>query len=150
MKKDITLLKRHPARRWVVEITNSWHGRFRKLFTRCERETENHLLGLVQQQLSCKTIIYRKIILDRPLVKLTNHCSFEQTGYQNWMISAMFKTTAILCFAIFWTVFSTVVVVLFPKLNVTLKQCLKLLILDDRFGIDNKQKSIDRLSGFKA
>jgi len=25
--------KKHPARRWVVERTNSWHNRFRKLFT---------------------------------------------------------------------------------------------------------------------
>ena len=26
--------RKHPARRWVVERTNSWHNRFRKLFTR--------------------------------------------------------------------------------------------------------------------
>jgi hypothetical protein len=30
-KKNI---KRHPARRWVIERTNSWQNRFRKLFTR--------------------------------------------------------------------------------------------------------------------
>ena len=52
--------KKHPARRWVVERTNSWHNRFRKLFTRYERKAENYL-GLVQ--LSCCIIIYRKIIL---------------------------------------------------------------------------------------
>jgi len=52
--------KRHPARRWVVERTNSWHNRFRKLFTRYEKKVENYL-GLVQ--LSCCIIIYRKIIL---------------------------------------------------------------------------------------
>ncbi len=53
--------KRYPARRWwVVERTNSWHNRFRKLFTRYEKKVENYL-GLVQ--LSCCIIIYRRIIL---------------------------------------------------------------------------------------
>ena len=47
-------------KRWVVERTNSWHNRFRKLFTRYEKKVENYL-GLVQ--LSCGIIIYRKIIL---------------------------------------------------------------------------------------
>src|SRR6476469_859729 len=52
--------KKHSAKRWVVERTNSWHNRFRKLFTRYEKKVENYL-GLVQ--LSCSIIIYRKIIL---------------------------------------------------------------------------------------
>ena len=52
--------KKHSAKRWVVERTNSWHNRFRKLFTRYEKKVENYL-GLVQ--LSCCMIIYRKIIL---------------------------------------------------------------------------------------
>jgi hypothetical protein len=52
--------KTHPARRWVVERTNSWHNRFRKLFTRYEKKVENYL-GLVQ--FSCCIIIYKKIIL---------------------------------------------------------------------------------------
>ncbi|MEJ7641554.1 MAG: IS5 family transposase [Candidatus Nitrosocosmicus sp.] len=52
--------KRHHARRWVVERTNSWHNRFRKLYTRYEKKMENYL-GLVQ--LSCCIIIYRKIVL---------------------------------------------------------------------------------------
>ena len=52
--------KRHPARRWVVGRTNSWHNRFRKLHTRYEKKVENYL-GLVQ--FSCCMIIYRKIIL---------------------------------------------------------------------------------------
>ncbi|HXT83054.1 MAG TPA: IS5/IS1182 family transposase, partial [Verrucomicrobiae bacterium] len=43
-----------------VERTNSWHNRFRKLFTRYEKKVENYL-GLVQ--LSCSIIIHRKIIL---------------------------------------------------------------------------------------
>lgn len=53
--------KKHPARRWwVVERTNSWHNRFRKLFTRYEKKVDNYL-GLVQ--FSCSIIIYRKLIL---------------------------------------------------------------------------------------
>ena len=52
--------KKYSAKRWVVERTNSWHNRFRKLFTRYEKKVENYL-GLVQ--LSCCMIIYRKIIL---------------------------------------------------------------------------------------
>ena len=48
--------KNHPARRWVVERTNSWHNRFRKLCTRYEKKVENYL-GLVQ--FSCCIIIYR-------------------------------------------------------------------------------------------
>jgi transposase len=53
--------KKHSAKRWVVERTNSWYNRFRKLFTRYEKKVENYL-GLVQ--LSCCMIIYRKIILE--------------------------------------------------------------------------------------
>ena len=52
--------KRYSPKRWVVERTNSWHNRFRKLFTRYEKKDENYL-GLVQ--FSCCIIIYRKIIL---------------------------------------------------------------------------------------
>ena len=49
--------KKYPSaknRRWVVERTNSWHNRFRKLFTRYEKKVGNYL-GLVQ--LSCSIII---------------------------------------------------------------------------------------------
>jgi transposase len=52
--------KKHSAKRWVVEITNSWHNRFRKLYTRYEKKAGNYL-GLVQ--LSCSIIVYRNIIL---------------------------------------------------------------------------------------
>ena len=52
--------KKYSAKRWVIERTNSWHNRFRKLFTRYEKKVENYL-GLVQ--LSCCMIIYRKIFL---------------------------------------------------------------------------------------
>ena len=58
--KAIPNRKKHSAKRWVVERTNSWHNRFRKLFTRYEKKSETYL-GLVQ--LSCCMIIYRKIIL---------------------------------------------------------------------------------------
>ena len=59
-KEAIPNHKKHSAKRWVVERTNSWHNRFRKLFTRYEKKVENYL-GLVQ--FSCCMIIYRKIIL---------------------------------------------------------------------------------------
>jgi transposase len=52
--------KKYSPKRWVVERTNSWHNRFRKLFTRYEKKAENYL-GLVQ--FSCCIIIYRKIFL---------------------------------------------------------------------------------------
>jgi transposase len=58
--EKISNRKKHPARRWVVERTNSWHTRFRKLFTRYEKKVENYL-GLIQ--ISCSIIIYRKIFL---------------------------------------------------------------------------------------
>jgi transposase len=35
--------KKYFRKRWVVERTNSWHNRFRKLFTRYERKDENYL-----------------------------------------------------------------------------------------------------------
>jgi hypothetical protein len=47
-------------RRWVVERTNFWHNRFRKLLTWYEKKSENYL-GLVQ--LACCIIIYRRLIL---------------------------------------------------------------------------------------
>jgi transposase len=52
--------KKYSPKRWVVERTNSWQNRFRKLFTRYEKKAENYL-GLVQ--FSCCMIIYRKLIL---------------------------------------------------------------------------------------
>lgn len=63
VKEAKTYQKRYSSakdKRWVVERTNSWHNRFRKLFTRYEKKVENYL-GLVH--LSCSIIIYRKIIL---------------------------------------------------------------------------------------
>jgi putative transposase len=52
--------RKYPARRWVVERTNSWHNRFRKLFTRYEKKDKNYL-GLVQ--LANSLIVYRRLIL---------------------------------------------------------------------------------------
>lgn len=51
---------RYKRRRWVVERTNSWHNRFRKLLVRYEKKLENYL-GLVQ--LACCIIVYRRLIL---------------------------------------------------------------------------------------
>lgn len=34
--------RRHPARRWVVERTNSWHNRYRALKIRWEKKSENY------------------------------------------------------------------------------------------------------------
>ena len=48
--------ERHPARRWVVERTNSWHNRFRKLRIRYEKKAPNYL-GLVH--IACFLIVYR-------------------------------------------------------------------------------------------
>jgi transposase len=48
--------QRHPARRWVVERTQSWHNRFRKLRIRYEKQPENYL-GLIH--LACALIVYR-------------------------------------------------------------------------------------------
>lgn len=55
-KKRRTVKKR----RWVVERTNSWHNRFRKLLVRYEKKSDNYL-GLVQ--LACCIIVYRRIVL---------------------------------------------------------------------------------------
>jgi putative transposase len=49
--------QRHPARRWVVERTNSWHNRFRKLRIRYEKKPQNYL-GLVQ--FACLLIVHRQ------------------------------------------------------------------------------------------
>jgi transposase len=43
IKKRRRRIAKYRARRWVVERTNSWHNRFRKLFTRYEKKEENYL-----------------------------------------------------------------------------------------------------------
>jgi putative transposase len=47
---------RHPARRWVIERTNSWHNRFRKLRIRYEKQAQNYQ-GLVE--FAGALIVYR-------------------------------------------------------------------------------------------
>ena len=48
------------TKRWVVERTNSWHNRFRKLLVRYEKKSENYLALIC---LACCIIVYRRIIL---------------------------------------------------------------------------------------
>jgi transposase len=48
------------SRRWVVERTNSWHNRFRKLLVRYEKKLENYFALVC---LGCCILIYRRIIL---------------------------------------------------------------------------------------
>jgi putative transposase len=50
----------HTKRRWVVERTNSWHNRFRKLLVRYEKKIENYFALVC---LGCCILIYRRIIL---------------------------------------------------------------------------------------
>ena len=51
---------RHPARRWVVERTGSWHNRFRKLLIRWEKKAHNYL-ALVH--FACCLMVYRLTVL---------------------------------------------------------------------------------------
>jgi putative transposase len=48
------------TKRWVVERTNSWHNRFRKLLVRYEEKSENYLALVC---LACCIIVYRRIVL---------------------------------------------------------------------------------------
>lgn len=52
--------RRHPARRWVVERTGSWHNRYRKLLIRWEKKARNYL-ALVH--FACCIIVYRLMVL---------------------------------------------------------------------------------------
>ncbi len=51
--------KKHPARRWVVERTHSWHNKLRRLLVRWERKVE-HYKALVH--LASVLILYRLVI----------------------------------------------------------------------------------------
>jgi putative transposase len=59
-KKGLIKIRYYPTRRWVVEKTNSWHDRFRKLLIRYEKKSENYL-SLVC--LACCITVYSRIIL---------------------------------------------------------------------------------------
>jgi transposase len=50
---------RYRARRWVVERTQSWLNRYRKLLVRFEKKTLSHKALL---ELACASIVFRRII----------------------------------------------------------------------------------------
>jgi len=56
--------KRHPPRRWVVEVSHAWFNRFRRLLIRWDKRAANYL-GFVQ--LAASLIIYRKLRYARSL-----------------------------------------------------------------------------------
>jgi len=51
---------KHPARRWVVERTHSWHNRYRRLKPRWEKKAANYL-GLIH--FACAITAYRVTFL---------------------------------------------------------------------------------------
>ena len=57
---EVLMKVKYSARRWIVERTNSWHSRFRKLLIRYEKKSENYLALVC---LACCIIVYRRIIL---------------------------------------------------------------------------------------
>jgi putative transposase len=60
-EKELIKLRYYSVKRWVViERTNSWHNRFRKLLVRYEKKSENYLALVC---LACCIIVYRRIIL---------------------------------------------------------------------------------------
>jgi putative transposase len=52
--------RKHPARRWVVERTHSWHNRFRRLVVRWEKKADNFIALC---QFACALTVYRLIFL---------------------------------------------------------------------------------------
>lgn len=50
--------ERHPARRWVVEVSHAWFNRFRRLLVRWDKKAA-HYLGFAQ--LAAALIIWRKL-----------------------------------------------------------------------------------------
>ena len=60
-EKGLINTRYYSARRWaVIERTNPWHNRFRKLLVRYEKKSENYLALVC---LACCIIVYRRIIL---------------------------------------------------------------------------------------
>ena len=51
-------LKRHPPRRWVVEVAHSWFSRFRKLLVRYEK---THRSYLALNMLAAAIISFRRV-----------------------------------------------------------------------------------------
>ena len=60
VEKKLIKIGYYSAKRWVVERTNSWHNRFRKLLVRYEKKSENYLTLVC---LACSIIVYRRIVL---------------------------------------------------------------------------------------
>jgi putative transposase len=58
-EKPVDDEQKHPARRWVVERTHSWHNKFRRLLVRWEKKSDHYLALL---QLASSFIIFRLII----------------------------------------------------------------------------------------
>ncbi len=59
LRTPVPAAKKHPARRWVVERTHSWHNNFRRLLVRWEKKSTNYE-ALVQ--LASVFIIFRLTI----------------------------------------------------------------------------------------
>ncbi len=57
--------KRHPARRWVVEVTHSWFNRFRKLLVRYEKL---HRSFLALNMLAAAIICFRSVPARRNII----------------------------------------------------------------------------------
>ncbi|MGB7638477.1 MAG: transposase [Nitrososphaeraceae archaeon] len=75
-EKELIKLRYYSAKRWVVvERTNSWHNRFRKLLVRYEKKSENYLALVC---LACCIIVYRRIFWDRLLVIIAIYHYFEK------------------------------------------------------------------------
>ena len=56
-KLDATGMKRHPARRWVVERTLAWLSKCRAILVRYDKKASNYI-GLIP--LACALIWYRR------------------------------------------------------------------------------------------
>lgn len=54
----VSLEKKHPARRWVVERTHAWHNKFRRLLVRWEKKVDHYYALL---DLASMLIVYRLI-----------------------------------------------------------------------------------------
>ena len=73
----------HRSRRLVVERTNSWHNRFRKLLVRYEKKLESYFVLVC---LGCCIVIYRRIILGKAL-----------RFYEAKLVKEEFEKTEIFC-----------------------------------------------------
>src|SRR5215470_3763908 len=56
--EEIRTSKRHPPRRWVVEVAHSWFNRFRKLLVRYEKK---HCSYLALSMLAAAIICFRHV-----------------------------------------------------------------------------------------